>query len=91
MKAVTPTEECTNLLNEILTVQGQFDRKIAFSKLELLRLEASMSVFEYLNFVDALNNYDIDGHYENSLIWKRAKASEEANYEHSHTTPQAGN
>jgi hypothetical protein len=72
-----PTEKCVRLLNDVFFFEGKFNYDVAKTRLELwLHIEKSIDAETYLNFLDALNHRQDDGHYRNSLIYKRAESQE---------------
>ena len=66
---------CIGLLDGILFTDGKFQFDAAKLRLQSWKTKGEIDVIEYCNFLDACNCRHEQGHYRNSLIYKRAQAS----------------
>lgn len=60
------------LLDDVLLTDNRFDVEKARERLNALKGANEISVIEYMNLWDAMNSLNDDGHYRNSLVYKRA-------------------
>lgn len=72
---MTDIERCIQLLDDIMIVGGKFDYEAAMNRLHIMRNRNEIDTMEYLNLVDACNHRNEDGHYRNSMIYKRAEGT----------------
>lgn len=60
------------LLDDVLLSDGRFDVEKARERLNAMKEVGEINITEYINLWDACNCLNDDGHYRNSLIYKRA-------------------
>ncbi len=64
--------ECVDMLDQIMLTGDHFDYELARQRIEFKKTQGEITLLEYSNLVDACEHRNRDGHYRNSLIYKRA-------------------
>lgn len=67
------TELCIKLLDDIFLWNGEFRPHIARLQIDTMHQAGQIDTEQYLNLLDACNHREMDGHYRNCLIYKRAE------------------
>lgn len=67
-----PSDEVIELLDQVLLTDGEFDYKVAMERLLTLKNRGHIGVMGYMQLVDACNHRKEDGHYRDSMVYKRA-------------------
>jgi len=65
-------EKVIKLLNDVLFSGGVFDVEAARTRLNAFKETGEITALEYMHFWDTCNCYNDDGHYRNSILYKRA-------------------
>lgn len=66
------SNEVIELLDQVLLTNGEFDYKLAMDRLLSLKDLGHIDLMNYLQLVDACNHRNEEGHYFNSMIYRRA-------------------
>ena len=72
----SPTEYCELLLSEVILAYGEFNREKTLLRLLWMKNRGELSTQEYMNLVDATNNFAKDGHFKSSMVYRRAEMQE---------------
>jgi hypothetical protein len=75
---LSPTEECVSLLNDIMLTNGVLDFDLAMERIGKLKKDNDIDEMGYIHMIDALHHLSEDGHYRDSLYYKKAAAEEES-------------